>query len=99
MGSKFYTQEQLEEAKLTLENLPDLTPNKISRSELLDSLKENIITLSSAKGYSAAEIKSALQTVGVTVSEKSIMEIIREAKTPARKKKKTAIKTEPQQAQ
>ena len=91
-GNKFYTQEQLEEAKLTLECLPDLTPNKISRTELLASLKENIITLSTSKGYTATEIKSALQTVGISVSEKSISDIIRASKSPAKKTNKDRSK-------
>lgn len=97
--TKFYTQEQREEAKLALECLPDLTPNKISRAELLDSLKENIITLSTSKGYTAAEIKSALQTVGIAVSEKAISDIIRASKSPVKKRTRAGVKTENNQAQ
>ena len=98
-GTKFYTQEQLEEAKLALECLPDLTPNKISRAELLDSLKESIITLAQSKGYTAEEIKSALQAVDISVSEKAISDVIRASKFPAKKRGKSTVKQEAKQTQ
>ncbi|MBC3219692.1 hypothetical protein [Serratia fonticola] len=98
-GTKFYTRDQLEEAKLALECLPDLTPNKISRAELLDSLKESIITLAKSKGYTAAEIKSALQAVNISVSEKAILDVIRASKFPAKKRGKSTVKQENNQAQ
>lgn len=88
-GTKFYTQEQLEEAKMALDSLPDLTPNKISRTELLESLKESIITLAKSKGYAASEIKSALQMVDISVSEKAISDIIRASKNPTKKRAKS----------
>lgn len=98
-GTKFYTQEQLDEAKLALESLPDLTPNKISRTELLESLKENIISLAKSKGYTASEIKSALQMVDVSVSEKAISEIIRASKNPVKKRGKSPVKQVNNQSQ
>ncbi|CAK6500821.1 hypothetical protein SERMPB_00066 (plasmid) [Serratia marcescens] len=98
-GTKFYTQDQLEEAKLALESLPDLTPNKISRTELLESLKENIISLAKSKGYTASEIKSALQMVDVSVSEKAISEIIRASKNPVKKRGKSPVKQVNNQSQ
>lgn len=87
---KFYTREKIEEARNTLDNLPDLKQDKISTTELLESLKSNIITLSASKGYSASEIKSALSAVGITVSARAISELIRASE--AKKKKRRSVR-------
>lgn len=71
-----FTQAQLEETKNALDQLPDLSRDKISKAEFLESLKENIVTLATTKGYTHAEIKSAFETVGVTVSIKEISELL-----------------------
>ncbi len=71
-----YTQAQLDEAKQKLAELPDLSKDKISKVDFLESIKEQIVTLSSSKGYTHAEIKSALETVGVTVTVKAIGELL-----------------------
>lgn len=90
---KFFTQEQLNMAKQKLETLPDLSPNRISRDDLLASLSKEIVVLSTQKGYCAADIKSVLELVDVRISEKAIQEIIRKEKaSPARRKKSTTVK-------
>ena len=73
---KTYTQEQLKKAQEALEALPDLSRDKITKPDFIDSLREQIITLSSSKGYSQAEIKSALASVGVIVSIQAISDLI-----------------------
>ena len=91
-SKKFYTQEQIDNAKLSLSDLPDLTPNRISREDMLASLSQDIVTLSTEKGYSAADIKKALENLEISVSEKAITEVIRKnsAKSPrSRRKSKT----------
>lgn len=75
---KFFTQDQIETAKLTLAELPDLTPNRITRDEMLSSLSEDIVTLSTKKGYSAAGIKKALEKVDILVSEKAISDVLKQ---------------------
>ncbi len=91
---KFFTTEQLELAKNKLDELPDLTADKITRSDALEKLKSSIITLANDKGYSAAEIKSALADVGMLLSEKSISELIRSEKksNQVRKNRSTPAK-------
>lgn len=90
---KFFTQEQLDLAKRKLEELPDLSPNKISRDDLLSSLSKDIVMLSTQKGYSASDIKSALELVDIRISEKAIQDIIRKEKTsPAKRTRKIADK-------
>ena len=75
---KFFTQEQIDNAKLSLSELPDLTPDRISRDEMLQSISGDIIELSSKKGYTASDIKEALEKIDIQVSEKSISEISEE---------------------
>lgn len=90
---KFFTQEQLNLAKQKLETLPDLSPNRISRDDMLASLSKEIVVLSTQKGYSAADIKSVLELVDIRISEKAIQDIIRKEKAnPARRKKTGSVK-------
>lgn len=74
---KFFTQDQIDTAKLTLAELPDLTPNRITRDDMLESLREVIVATSTQKGYSAADIKKALETIDIQVSEKAISDVLR----------------------
>lgn len=94
--SRFYTQENLDHAKLALSELPDLTPNKLTTSDILVALNEQIISLGTTKGYTAADIKSALGTVGISTSERRINEILRVSKTAERKIKRTKAKSQQQ---
>ncbi|MBT2375496.1 mobilization protein [Pseudomonas fluorescens] len=71
-----FTQAQLEAAKSALDQLPDLSRDKIGKSQFLESLRDQIVTLASTKGYNTAEIKSALESVGVDVSIKAISELL-----------------------
>lgn len=82
---KTYTQDQLEAAKKTLEQLPDLSRDKIPPAEFLASLKDQILVLAKNKGYSNSEVKSALSDVGLTVTTKQIAELIGTKKTSPRK--------------
>lgn len=81
--TQIFTQHQLETAKNALAELPDLRKDKITTPELLDSLKEQIVNLANSKGYSVAEIKSALEGIGVMVSVKAITDLI---KTPQKRR-------------
>ena len=83
---KTYTQEQLKKAKEALEALPDLSHDKITKPDFIDYLREQIVTLASSKGYSQAEIKSALASVGVIVSIQAISDLIGSKKKSAPRK-------------
>jgi hypothetical protein len=65
-----YTQEQLDEARRKLENLPDLTPQRITREAALENLKDTILVLAKEKGYTVADIKAALDAMEFRFSEK-----------------------------
>lgn len=81
---KWYTEEDVELAKVALGELPDLSKKRLTKSSVLEQLKPQIISLSDSKGYSAEDIKSALDSVGITVGLKSIRDIISSKKKPAR---------------
>lgn len=86
-----FTQEQLDEARAKLENLPDLTPQRITREGALENLKDTILVLAKEKGYTVADIKSALDAMEFRFSEKAISAVINEG---AGKKKRHPRKTE-----
>lgn len=81
-----FTQAQLDAAKASLEELPDLSREKLGKAEVMESLKEQIVTLSNAKGYSHTEIKSALAGLGISVSTAAISELITGKKKRAPRK-------------
>ncbi|WP_205954649.1 hypothetical protein [Pantoea stewartii] len=87
---QFSTQEQINETKSRLENVPDLSPTRITRNEALDSLRGTILMLAKEKGYNAKDIKSALDDMQFGFSEKAISDVIKEngkAKKQARDRK------------
>lgn len=73
---KWFTAEDVEVAKMTLDELPDLTDKRLTKSDVLDKLKDQIIVLSGQKGYSVDDIRSALENVGIHTSVKAIREIL-----------------------
>ena len=86
-----FTQEQLDEARRKLENLPDLTPQRITRDAALENLKDTILVLAKEKGYTVADIKSALDAMEFRFSEKAISAVVNEG---SGKKKRVQRKTE-----
>lgn len=86
---KFFTQDQIENAKLSFADLPDLTPNRISRDEMLASLSEDIVMLSTQKGYGAGDIKKALEGLDIQVSEKAISEVLKKNAPKSTRSRKT----------
>lgn len=97
MAKKTFTQSELDQARQALEDLPDLSRQKISQAEMLASLKEQIVLLSSSKGYSVAEIRAALSSVGVTVTTKAISDMVATRKrAPVRKKTETGKPDSPE---
>lgn len=91
---KFFTSDEVNEAKEKLSQLPDLSHNRILRVDALESLKSEILALANQRGYSAADIKHALDKMNFNFSEKSISEVIRSSKTNKKRgdKAKEAIK-------
>lgn len=73
---KWFTSEDVELAKSALDELPDLTEKRLTKSDVLEKLKDQIIMLSGQKGYSVEDIRSALESVGIQTSVKAIREIL-----------------------
>lgn len=93
-GQQFFTQEQIEAAKQQLENLPDLSPKRITRNEALENLRSTILMLAKEKGYTVKDIKSALDAMHFGFSERAISEVIKDSsngkKQPRGKKMKNS---------
>lgn len=90
---KWYSTEDVEQARASLADLPDLTPARLTKSAVLEQLRDKIIELSDNKGYSIEDIRSALDKVGIPASVKAIRDILNtRKKSPTRsvKSKKTA---------
>lgn len=93
-GRNFFTQQELDEARSKLENLPDLTPQRITRAGALENLRETILMLAKEKGYTASDIKAVLDNMKFRFSEKSISAVINE---DGGKKKRQVRRQEPVQ--
>ncbi|HAK7662887.1 TPA: molybdopterin-guanine dinucleotide biosynthesis protein MobC [Salmonella enterica] len=82
---KWYSVEDIELAKSALSEMPDLTPTRLTKSDVLEQLKEQIVELSLKKGYSVEDIRSALDTVGINASAKSVRDVLNSTKkSPSR---------------
>ncbi|KPW22576.1 MobC protein [Pseudomonas cannabina pv. alisalensis] len=80
---KTFTQKELEAARQKLAELPDLSQDKLSQAEVLQSLKAEIVKLCAAKGYTVTEVKQALADVGLNVTAKEITELTSSRKRAA----------------
>ncbi|MFP2241263.1 molybdopterin-guanine dinucleotide biosynthesis protein MobC [Pseudescherichia vulneris] len=88
---KWYSTEDVELAKSSLADLPDLTPTRLTKTDVLEQLKDKIIELANSKGYSVEDIRSALDSAGIPTSVKAIREILssgKKATTRATRNKK-----------
>lgn len=74
---------ELEAARQKLAELPDLSQDKLSQAEVLQSLKAEIVKLCAAKGYTVTEVKQALADVGLNVTAKEITELTSSRKRAA----------------
>lgn len=79
---KWYSVEDIELAKSALSEMPDLTPTRLTKSAVLEQLKEQIVELSLKKGYSVEDIRSALDSAGIKASAKSVRDILNSTKKP-----------------
>lgn len=87
MKKKFYSDSDIEVAKLALAELPDLTDERKSLKDFLGAIRDDILLLVRKKGYTIKDIRNTLKEAGYEVGEKALREIIREG---GRNKKKRA---------
>lgn len=81
MKKKFYSDSDIEVAKLALAELPDLTDERKSLKDFLGAIRDNILLLVRKKGYTIKDIRNTLKEAGYEVGEKALREIIREGET------------------
>lgn len=62
--------------KICAGRVSDLTEKRLTKSDVLEKLKDQMILLSGEKGYSVEDIRSALKTVGIQTIVKAIREIL-----------------------
>lgn len=77
---KWYSTEDVELAKSSLDELPDLTKTRLTKTDVLEQLKDKIIELANSKGYSIEDIRSALESAGIPTGVKAIREILNSRK-------------------
>lgn len=78
---KFYSQDDVELAKMKLGELPDLKLARLTKSDVLAELKEQIISLYDDKGYTVEDIRTALEAAGIPAGVKAIRDIVIRKKT------------------
>lgn len=93
-AQKFFTQHQIEAAREKLATMPDQSKNRISSDEMLEALKDEILTLATQKGYNAKEIKACMDAMKMTVSERAISSVIRSGKSPVKRRRGENVKME-----
>ena len=91
-ANSYYTIEQLELAKIQLTELPDLNASRMTGKDVLENLREQLVELSVKKGYTAAEIKSALDSAGIVVSVKAIKDAIDKNEVTKKKRSVRSVK-------
>lgn len=92
-ANSYYTIEQLELAKMQLAELPDLNSSRMTGKDVLENLREQLVELSVKKGYTAVEIKSALDSAGIVVSVKAIKDAIDKNEVTKKKRASRSIKS------
>lgn len=91
----FYSDEDIELAKVTLAGLPDLTPQRKSQKDFLNAIRDDLIALIKTKGYTVSDIQNTLKTAGYVITERALRDILREAEKniPVRKTRKLSART------
>ncbi|AZS59269.1 molybdopterin-guanine dinucleotide biosynthesis protein MobC (plasmid) [Pectobacterium parmentieri] len=86
---KWYSEEDISLAKDSLSELPDLSKKRLTKTDVLEQLRDQIIELSEKKGYSIEDIRDALSTAGIPTSVKAIREILNSKKKPTNRVSRT----------
>ncbi|WP_261667079.1 hypothetical protein [Erwinia mallotivora] len=97
---KFYTESDVESLTNIMQELPDLTPTRLLKNDVLAKVSKVILSLSKDKGYSVNEIHEVITSSGFTdVTLADIKSITERKRTVSNKsgsdaKKKTSVKPE-----
>lgn len=97
---KFYTESDVESLTNIMQELPDLTPTRLLKHDVLAKVSKVILSLSKDKGYSVNEIHEVITSSGFTdVTLADIKSITERKRTVSNKsgsdaKEKTSVKPE-----
>lgn len=97
---KFYTESDVESLTNIMQELPDLTPTRLLKNDVLAKVSKVILSLSKDKGYSVNEIHEVITSSGFTdVTLADIKSITERKRTVSKKsssdaKEKTSVKPE-----
>lgn len=97
---KFYTESDVESLTNIMQELPDLTPTRLLKNDVLAKVSKVILSLSKDKGYSVNEIHEVITSSGFTdVTLADIKSITERKRTVSNKsssdaKEKTSVKQE-----
>ncbi|EIZ1086442.1 molybdopterin-guanine dinucleotide biosynthesis protein MobC [Klebsiella oxytoca] len=84
-AKKWFSENDVNAARERLSALPDLTRERLTRAEVLGQLRDDIRTLHRKKGYTLPELRQQLESVGLTVSEKTLRDLL-DGGRPARRR-------------
>jgi len=84
------TQEQIEQAKRMMKNLPAKQSSALSKQEAVQAMRKEIMSLKS-KGYDFSEIASHLSSAGISISAATLKSYLR---TPAKIKKDNEVQVQ-----
>ncbi|PHM68009.1 MobC [Xenorhabdus sp. KJ12.1] len=85
--NNFYSLDRLNDIENSLNQLPDLSKQRLIKSEALNILKDSIKKLKEEKGYTVSEILEKLKELGMNeLTQKDIKSIL-EVKKRSRKSK------------
>ena len=84
-AKKWFSENDVNAARERLSALPDLARERLTRAEVLGQLRDDIRTLHRKKGYTLPELRKQLESVGLTVSEKTLRDLL-DGGRPARRR-------------
>lgn len=88
---KTYTEEDISLLSSALNELPDVTAQRLQKKNVLDALKGQIKELIAAKGYTVDEVVSILKNQGMDdITLKDIKDITASRSPSSRRKKNTS---------
>jgi|GEM_PF-2635171 len=88
------TQEQIEQAKRVMKNIPAKQSSALSKQEAVQALKKEIMSLKS-RGYDFAEIAVHLADCGISISAATLKSYLR---NPSKKNKDNEVQVQEQAA-
>lgn len=90
-NQKLYSSEDIQLMREQLNELPDVTQERLKKKDVLESLKSDINTLINAKGYTINEVLDHLKNFGVADVTLKDLKAITEGKKPRQRRAGAAI--------